>query len=40
MLGQFGFPDLETVTMTEMVENAERIVGATNLPVIADCESR
>ncbi|MFC6732432.1 isocitrate lyase [Haladaptatus sp. GCM10025893] len=39
VLGQFGFPDLEMVTMTEMVENAKRIVEATNLPVIADCDT-
>jgi len=35
VLGQFGFPDLEMVSMTEMVENAKRIVESTNLPVIA-----
>ena len=39
VLGQFGFPDLEMVTMTEMVENAKRIVEATNLPVIADADT-
>ena len=39
VLGQFGFPDLEMVTMTEMVENAKRIVEATNLPVVADCDT-
>ncbi|PSP67526.1 isocitrate lyase [Halobacteriales archaeon QS_1_69_70] len=39
VLGQFGFPDLEMVSMTEMVENAKRIVEATNLPVIADCDT-
>jgi hypothetical protein len=39
VLGQFGFPDLEMVTMTVMVENAKRIVEATNLPVIADCDT-
>ncbi len=39
VLGQFGFPDLEMVTMTEMVENAKRMVEATNLPVIADCDT-
>jgi isocitrate lyase len=38
VLGQFGFPDLEMMTMTEMVENAKRIVEATTLPVIADCD--
>jgi isocitrate lyase len=39
VLGQFGFPDLEMVTMTEMVENAKRIVETTSLPVIADCDT-
>ena len=39
VLGQFGFPDLEMVTMTEMVENAKRIVESTELPVIADCDT-
>jgi isocitrate lyase len=39
VLGQFGFPDLEMVSMTEMVENAKRIVEATNLPVVADCDT-
>jgi len=39
VLGQFGFPDLEMVTMTEMVENAKRIAEATTLPVIADCDT-
>jgi isocitrate lyase len=39
VLGQFGFPDLEMVTMTEMVENAKRMVEATDLPVIADCDT-
>ncbi|NIB99732.1 isocitrate lyase/PEP mutase family protein [Halobacterium sp. R2-5] len=39
VLGQFGFPDLEMVSMTEMVENAKRIVDATDLPVIADADT-
>ena len=39
VLGQFGFPDLEMVTMTEMVENAKRIAEATSLPVVADCDT-
>ncbi|UWG48918.1 PEP phosphonomutase or related enzyme [Halanaeroarchaeum sp. HSR-CO] len=39
VLGQFGFPDLEMVSMTEMVENAKRIVEATTLPVIADADT-
>ena len=39
VLGQFGFPDLEMVTMTEMVENGKRIAEATDLPVIADADT-
>ena len=39
VLGQFGFPDLEMVTMSEMVENAKRMVEATTLPVVADCDT-
>ena len=39
VLGQFGFPDLEMVTMTEMVENAKRIVEASTLPVVADADT-
>jgi len=39
VLGQFGFPDLEMVSMTEMVENAKRIVDATSLPVVADADT-
>ncbi|KYH26330.1 oxaloacetate decarboxylase [Halalkalicoccus paucihalophilus] len=39
VLGQFGFPDLEMVSMTEMVENAERMVDACTIPVIADCDT-
>ncbi|MFB6094410.1 MAG: oxaloacetate decarboxylase [Halanaeroarchaeum sp.] len=39
VLGQFGYPDLEMVSMTEMVENAKRIVEATTLPVIADADT-
>jgi isocitrate lyase len=39
VLGQFGFPDLEMVTMTEMVENAKRIVEASSLPVVADADT-
>ncbi|MGB9964657.1 oxaloacetate decarboxylase [Halobacterium sp. CBA1126] len=39
VLGQFGFPDLEMVSMTEMVENAKRIVDATDLPVVADADT-
>ncbi len=39
VLGQFGFPDLEMVTMTEMVENGKRIAEATELPVIADADT-
>jgi len=39
VLGQFGFPDLEMATMTEMVENGKRIAEATDLPVIADADT-
>ena len=39
VLGQFGFPDLEMVTMTEMVENAKRMAEATNLPIVADADT-
>jgi len=39
VLGQFGFPDLEMVTMTEMVENGKRIAEATQLPVVADADT-
>ena len=39
VLGQFGFPDLEMVDMREMVENAKRQVEATDLPIIADCDT-
>ena len=39
VLGQFGFPDLEMATMTEMVENGKRIAEATSLPVVADCDT-
>lgn len=39
VLGQFGFPDLEMVSMTEMVENAERMVDACTIPIVADCDT-
>src|SRR5699024_1324677 len=39
VLGPFGFPALEMVTMTEMVENAKRMVEATPVPVIAACDT-
>ena len=39
VLGQFGLPDLEMVTMSEMVENGKRIAEATSLPVVADCDT-
>ncbi|MFB6283010.1 MAG: isocitrate lyase [Halobacteria archaeon] len=39
VLGLMGYPDLEMMDMTEMVENAKRIVEATDLPVIADCDT-
>jgi len=35
----FGLPDIGLVTMTEMVENARRIAGAVNVPVIADADT-
>jgi 2-methylisocitrate lyase-like PEP mutase family enzyme len=34
-----GYPDFGLVTMTEMVGNAERIVAAVDLPVIADADT-
>src|SRR3954470_6126661 len=34
-----GRPDLGLLTMTEMVENAARIVAACELPVIADADT-
>ena len=39
VFGQFGFPDLKIMTMTEMVENAKRMVEVTNLPATADCDT-
>jgi len=35
----FGYPDYGLVTMSEMAENAERIVRAVNVPVIADADT-
>jgi PEP phosphonomutase and related enzymes len=40
VLDQFGFPDLEMVTMSEMVNNIKQIVEVTNLPIITDCDTR
>ncbi len=34
-----GYPDYGLVTMSEMVENAGRIAGAVNVPVIADADT-
>jgi 2-methylisocitrate lyase-like PEP mutase family enzyme len=34
-----GYPDYGLITMTEMVENARRIVGVVNVPVIADADT-
>jgi 2-methylisocitrate lyase-like PEP mutase family enzyme len=34
-----GYPDFGLVTMSEMVENAGRIAGAVDLPVIADADT-
>ena len=35
----FGLPDRGLLTMTEMVENARRIVNATKVPLIADADT-
>ncbi len=35
----FGLPDLGLLTMTEMVQNASRIVDSINLPLIADADT-
>lgn len=35
----FGYPDYGLLTMSEMAENAGRIVAATGLPVIADADT-
>ena len=35
----FGYPDYGLVTMSEMAENAERIVRAVKVPVIADADT-
>lgn len=34
-----GFPDVGLLTMSEMVDHARRIAGATNLPLIADADT-
>jgi 2-methylisocitrate lyase-like PEP mutase family enzyme len=34
-----GYPDFGLLTMTEMVQNATRIVASTNVPVIADADT-
>ena len=34
-----GFPDFGLITMTEMVDNAARIVRAVNIPLIADADT-
>jgi phosphoenolpyruvate phosphomutase len=36
---QLGIPDLNLMTMTEALEAAVRIDGATSLPVVADCDN-
>lgn len=36
---QFGLPDHSLITLTEMVQNAERIVKATSLPLISDADT-
>jgi 2-methylisocitrate lyase-like PEP mutase family enzyme len=35
----FGYPDFGLLTMTEMVDNATRIVRAVSVPVIADADT-
>ncbi|BBL47317.1 MULTISPECIES: isocitrate lyase/PEP mutase family protein [Metallosphaera] len=37
--GLLGYPDVGLLTMTEMVDNARRIVDAVNIPVIADADT-
>jgi 2-methylisocitrate lyase-like PEP mutase family enzyme len=34
-----GLPDAGFITMTELVENAERVCQAVNIPVIVDCDT-
>ncbi|MEX2149732.1 MAG: oxaloacetate decarboxylase [Steroidobacteraceae bacterium] len=36
---RLGMPDVGLLTLTEMVDNAARIVAASGLPVIADCDN-
>ena len=36
----FGLPDAGLTTLTEMVENTQRICDAVNIPVIADCDTQ
>ncbi len=36
---RLGMPDVGLLTMTEMVDNAARVVDASGLPVIADCDN-
>jgi 2-methylisocitrate lyase-like PEP mutase family enzyme len=36
---RLGMPDVGLLTLTEMVDNAARIVAASELPVIADCDN-
>lgn len=36
---RLGMPDVGLLTMTEMVDNAARIVAASELPLIADCDN-
>ncbi|MCY0861954.1 MAG: oxaloacetate decarboxylase [Metallosphaera prunae] len=37
--GLLGYPDVGLLTMSEMVDNARRIVDAVNIPVIADADT-
>lgn len=38
-VAQLGYPDLALATMTEMIANAANIVGAVEVPVIADADT-
>lgn len=37
--GLLGLPDMGFITMTEIIDNARRIVSAVNIPVIADADT-
>ena len=38
-VSNFGLPDIGLLTMTEMVQNAERIVNSIDIPLIADADT-